>query len=310
MFRRYNSGETIQNRTALDRKASPNRLIFDMDGDQPLDWTNVKLDAKNQANFSESQYTLALETTHINNKNSPVILLLLSNQHVINDYLSNPASDELTRLGYTVAVLEYPNYGTSLGRASLQSWLSASRGAVRALNRITQKKIYIVGHSVGGPLALQAAAGDDVAGKVAGVVTYGGFSNLYEMAVDQDSNFFVKLFAKPITFITLYDNIIDGIGQLSTLATKRVPILILHGQNDGAVPPRHTELYSDEISKIRRVAHRQPLPLMETKIFPDLYHEEINNFSAERPADFADVWREIGNFISKSSSGEFSVKAL
>ncbi len=300
VFRRYNSGETLQNRAALESHFSPSQLIFDMDHDQPLDWSKVTLNKKNQANFSESQYVLSLEITNIKDENSPVLLFLLSNQHTIIDYLSNPASDQLVKMGYTIAILEYPNYGTSLGRASLQTWLSATRGAVRFLNQLTQKKIFIVGHSVGGPLAIQAAAGQDVKGKVGGVVAYGGFSDLYEMSKDQQSNPVIGFLSKPITYLTLRDNIIDGIGSLETLAKHQVPVLVMHGLLDGAVTVRHTRMYENKIVQLRK-KNRGPFPMMKTKIFHDLYHEEINNYSRVKPQDFFQVWDEITPFILAAS---------
>lgn len=295
VFRRYNSGETVQNRTALETQRSESQIIFDMDGDRPLDWSQVKIDSDNEANFSAGQYVLSLDTTNIKSTSSPVLLVLLSNQHTVNDYLSNPASRELAKLGYTVAVLEYPNYGASLGKASLQSWLGATRGALRFLNGLTQKGIYLVGHSVGGPLALQAAAGESVNGQVAGVITYGGFSNLYEMSKDQQSNPFIRFLSKPITFLTLKDNIIDGISSLDILAKKQVPVLVMHGRHDGAVTVRHTELFAAQIQQ-------QKLPLMKTQIFENLYHEEINNLSHAQPQDFYQVWDFVTAFILNRGS--------
>lgn len=296
VFRRYNSGETVQNRAALSSHVSENQLIFDMDQDRPLDWSKVTVNKKNQANFSEGQYVLSLETTNIKNENSPVVLILLSNQHTVNDYLSNPASTQLAKMGYTVATLEYPNYGASLGRASLKSWLSATRGAVRFLNELTERKIYIVGHSIGGPLALQAAAGQDVQGKIGGVVSYGGFSNLFEMSKDQQSNPIIGFFSKPITFITLKDNIIDGIGNLDELAKQKIPVLILHGLHDGAVTVRHANIYEAKMQQLRN-KNRGANLMMKTVVFPNLYHEEVNNFTNVSPQDFHQVWDEITAFI-------------
>lgn len=305
VFRRYNSGETLQNRAALQSHLSANQMIFDMDKDQPLDWSKVTLNKNNQANFSESQYVLSLETTNIKNENSPILLMLLSNQHTVVDYLSNPASAELAKMGYTVVTLEYPNYGTSLGRASLQTWLSATRGAVRFLNQLTQKKIYIVGHSIGGPLGIQAAAGQDVKGKVGGVISYGGFSNLFEMSKDQQSNPIIGFLSKPITYITLKDNIIDGIGNLGTLAKHQIPVLVMHGLHDGAVTARHTRMYEAKIAQLKKNSQGS-IPMMKTKIFPDLFHEEINNYSSVRPQDFYQVWDEITPFVLAVTARDIS----
>lgn len=294
VFRRYNSGETVQNRTALTTQIGTNQMIFDMDGDQPLDWSKVRIDKNNQANFSEAQYVLSLNTSNIERQTSKVLLLLLSNQHTINDYLSNPAHQALVDEGYTVAVLEYPNYGASLGRASLSTWLSATRGAIRFLNNLIDKKVVIVGHSIGGPLAFQAAASESVKNKVEAVISYGGFSNLYEMSKDQQSNAFIRLFSKPITFVTLRDNIIDGVNNVPYLNNAKVPMLVMHGLNDGAVTVRH--LYQYE--KMMKSVSKANSPKMATIRFDNLFHEEINNLSEVHPEDFYQVWNIIHDFLA------------
>ncbi len=299
VFRRYNSGETFQNRTALDTQRRLSQFIFDMDGDQPLDWSKVSLDGDGVANFSAGQYAMSLETSNLAKQNSPVLLLLLSNQHVINDYLSNPAQKELTKLGYTVAVLEYPNYGVSFGSACLDSWLSATRGAIKFLASTTGRKIFVVGHSIGGPLGIQAAVDDSVSMSVAGIVSYGGFTDIYDMARDNVANPILRFFAKPIAFLTLNSNIIDGIGNLATAARKKIPTLIMHGARDGAVPVSHFLAYQDEVFKIENST--QTKSGIQTLVFPDYYHEELNNLSSSNPEHFATVWSAIGKFIATSN---------
>ena len=298
IFRRYNSGETVQNRTALNTHINSKTMIFDLDGDKLLDWSKININANNEANFSEAQTTLAIKTQNLGNIHSPVVLMLLSNQHTVIDYLNNPAADKLTELGYTVAVMEYPNYGVSLGRGSLQSWLSATRGATLFLNKLTGKKITLVGHSVGGPLALHAAASDIMKDRVQSVISYGGFTDLYEMSKDQQSNPVLKFFAKPIAFLTVRDHIIDGIGSLNKLAQMKTPVLILHGEHDGAVTQRHLEMYNNKINSI--AAQSKSSVNMKTVLFPGFYHEEVNNFSAAKPSDFLTVWKTIETFLKST----------
>lgn len=301
VFRRYNSGETLQNRTALNTQISAKNLIFDMDGSRPLDWMKVYINRKNEANFSEGQYVLSLGTANIENRNSPVLLVLLSNQHVVNDFLSNPVSEVLSEMGYTVAVLEYPNYGASLGRASLQSWLSATRGASVFLNKLTGKKIYLLGHSIGGPLAIQAAAAPGMENVIQGAISYGGFSDLIEMSKDQQSNAFITFLAKPIAYLTLGDNVINGVASLKFLAEKMIPTLVMHGKLDGAVPVRHLTIFDKEMQRIRRSSRSSVVPLMMAVQFDNLYHEEVNNYTEVQSDDFFQVWDVINTFIRRTS---------
>ena len=190
-----------------------------------------------------------------------------------------------------------------MGLASLNAWLSATQGTVQFLNNLTGRKVYIVGHSIGGPLAIQAAAGEGVNGMVAGVITYGGFSELYKMAKDNQEHKILKLFSKFIVKLTLSNNIINGVGNLEAMMDKSIPTLIMHGQNDGAVLPTHLLEYKKQKEHLAETKFEKS-NYVATYIFPHLYHEEINNYSKVRPQDFQDVWTTIQNYF-----GFFSVSA-
>lgn len=299
VFRNYNSSETLQNRTALENFRSDHLMIFDMDGDIPLDWSKVTIDAQNEPSASEAQYALALDTRNIAELSSPVLLLCLSNQHTINDYLSNNAHEEIAKMGVTLAVLEYPGYGVSVGRGSKRSWLTATRNAVAFLSRVTQKKVYLLGHSIGGPLVLEAASSDMMKDRVAGAISYGGFTNIYEMSKDQMTGVIPRLVSKPMIWLTLRKNLIDGLGSIESLARNHIPTLILHGAYDGAVRRHHLDAYAVEIS---RVKERFQDAVLETELFPDLYHEEVNNYSRPAHDGFYTVWGSILRFLKRTPS--------
>lgn len=301
VFRSWNSAETLQNRSALDNKRSPEMMIFDMDRGQPMDWSKVTLDQDGIPSTSDAQFTLTLDTTNINDRNAPVVLILLSNQHVINDYLSNSAYLEIRKMGVILAVMEYPGFGTSVGIASKKSWITATQDSVKYLSYLTEKKIFLLGHSIGGPLALETAATPEMNGFVAGAMSYGGFTTLTEMAKDQSENGLLKFLSPYIAQLTMRENIIDGISGLRTLAKNRIHALIMHGEKDGAVPVRHAKLYAKEVARLSLESG------VKIKIFPDLIHEEVNNFSRgvdKSERDFHLVWGEILNFLKDATIPE------
>ena len=225
-----------------------------------------------------------------------LFLILLSNQHVILDYLSNNAGKELAKLGYTVAVLEYPGYGVSVGKSSKKSWLQATYNAARFLNQVTEKKIYLVGHSIGGPLAFETASLKGSENYIAGAISYGGFSNVYEMTKDQVDNKILTMLGKPMAFFTVgKKNNIDGL-QMKKLAQKSIKALVLHGAKDGAVKAHHLKSYQRDIKKAKK---RYPNAILETKLFAQHYHEEVNNFSQFAQEGFYRVWDRISQFIEK-----------
>lgn len=295
LFRRYNSSETAQNRTALDSKRSETQLIFEMDGLSPIDWDQVTIDENNDPNISDSSYALSLETSNVHNPESPILLVLLSNQHVILDYLSNGAQEQLKERGATVAVLEYPGYGASVGVAGKKNWLTAAMNASQFLSELTGRKVTLVGHSIGGPLALETASQNGMGQFIEGVVSYGGFSTTYNMAKDHVTNPFLKFFSGSIVWTMAREHNIDGLSGLDNVIENGIRGLILHGEHDGAVPPRHTQIYAKALKKLER-RHHDNIGI-ETHIFPNLYHEEVNNYSEFSAHGFYVVWDSIYDYF-------------
>ncbi len=297
VFRTWNSAETLQNRTALENKRSDNLMIFEMDQGKPLDWSRVTVDKEGNPNTSESQFAMALDTTNVLNVDAPVVLILLSNQHVLNDYLSNNAVDELRKMGVIIAVMEYPGFGVSIGAANKKSWISATQQAVRFLNSVTEKKIFLLGHSIGGPLAFETAATPEVNSLVGGALSYGGFTTLKEMSKDQAGGKVLSFLAPMITRLMMRGNMIDGVSGLEKLAQNKTPVLAMHGELDGPVPVRHTLIYERKMAPLRA---KYSNAILKTRVFPGLIHEEVNNFSRgikKSEDDFYLVWSEILNFI-------------
>jgi fermentation-respiration switch protein FrsA (DUF1100 family) len=299
IFRTWNSGETLQNRTALENRRNNEMMIFDMDRGQPMDWSQVQLDQDSNPSVSQSQFAMALDRTHISDPDAPVVLILLSNQHILNDYLSNNAPDELRKMGVVMAAMEYPGFGVSIGCANKASWLQAVHEAVAYLHFLTGKKIYVLGHSIGGPLSLEASSAPEMNDLVAGALSYGGFTSLIEQSKDQESNPVINFFSKPIGRVVVGKNNIDGLSALDRLARNGIRTLVMHGQNDGPVPVRHALLYQEKMKKLQL-----ELQDMRTAIFPGLAHEEVNNFSLgiqKSEEGFHKVWNEIIDFIRRSN---------
>ncbi len=304
LFRRYNSSETMQYRTILETFRTSSMMIFEFDDVEIFDWKNISVDHKNDVNLRASVSALAIDTTHILREDSPVFLMLLSNQHVISDYLSNPALKQLVKRGAVVAVMEYPGYGISVGQAGKQSWLEAVSNSVNILHDITGKKVYLVGHSIGGPLALEAAAQPQNVEFVAGAISYAGFTNVYEMAKDHVTSPALKFFSQPITWLTARNHNFNGV-QMEALARQETPALILHGEYDGAVTPRHFYMYKQNIIE---TLEKYPSAKLESMLFEDHYHDEINNFISIMPESFNVVWDRIFEFVSEIEfkSSQFS----
>ncbi len=128
----------------------------------------------------------------------------------------------LHRAGWSVLAYDYPGYGHSQGQASERSSLRAAAAAYRWLVEdagVPPKRIVIHGRSLGSGPSLVLASTQPVAG----LILESAFASAFRVMVDP-----------PLLPFDRFDNQ-ARIGQV------QVPILLLHGQDDDLIPPRHAQ---------------------------------------------------------------------
>lgn len=161
---------------------------------------------------------------------APAVLHVHGNAGNISSHQS--FSDFLTRRGFHVLLFDYRGYGRSdpaspLRRAALVKDTRAALAALLARPEVDADRVGVLGVSLGGAFALEAAAEEP---RVRAVATLSAFSSWQGVASD----------AAPVLGPLLLRPGVDGVHSVARLADR--PLLIMHGMADTIVPPRHAEV--------------------------------------------------------------------
>ena len=141
----------------------------------------------------------------------------------------------LTDAGMHVLIFDYRRYGRSddtgpLRRAALVADTRAALDALFARPDVDPHRVGVLGVSLGGAFALEAAADDS---RVRAVATLSAFSSWQGIASD----------AAPLLGPLLIPPGVDGVDAAARLGSR--PFLVMHGDADAVVPPRHARLLAD-----------------------------------------------------------------
>ncbi len=166
---------------------------------------------------------------------APAILHVHGNAGNINSHQS--FSDFLTHHGFHVLIFDYRDYGRSdPGRTRRPALATDTRAALNALLArpdVDPDRVGVLGVSLGAAFALEAAAAEP---RVRAVATVSAFSSWAAVASD----------ALPVIGPLLLRPGIDGIDAVARLGggggEGGRPLLIMHGERDDIVLPRHAHL--------------------------------------------------------------------
>lgn len=146
----------------------------------------------------------------------------------------------LTEYGYNVYLFDYRGYGKSGGSADLDTIVLDLQAMVEAPLRLLddEEAINIIGHSLGGSLAIYGVANSQSKHRIKSLVTVGAFSDYHDVAQDTlSTSWLTWLFQWPFSFTI--DNSyrpLDVIDQVSP-----VPLMIMHSKKDSVIPYYHAE---------------------------------------------------------------------
>jgi hypothetical protein len=140
--------------------------------------------------------------------------------------------DRMRDMGFSVLAIDYRGFGNSTDELpSEKGVLEDAQAAWRWLSeRHPGRKIYVYGHSLGGAIAVQLAAGladarQDAA--LGGVIAESTFTSIGELFRS------FKWGWLPVEFL-----ITERFDALDAIQRVRVPVLVAHGAEDGLVPSR------------------------------------------------------------------------
>lgn len=165
------------------------------------------------------------------------VLFMHGNAENISTHFANVAW--LPQVGFNVFLFDYRGYGRSEGRAELAGLVADSEAALRHTVEhlaTAQDKIILFGQSLGGALAIYAAATSSLKMRLAGVVVESAFSDYRDIAREKlASSWLTWALQWPLSW-TINNNYspVAVVGKISP-----VPLLIIHSRMDPVIPYRH-----------------------------------------------------------------------
>ncbi len=146
----------------------------------------------------------------------------------------------LTKHGFDVYLFDYRGYGKSEGTAQLDAIISDMDTMIGyAVKQIPQKeKLAVVGHSLGGALAIYGVAKTGHKDRIKVLLTVEAFADYRDATQDVLSlNWLTWLFQWPLSFTV--DNSYRPANVIAEVAP--VPLVIMHSKQDRIIPFYHAE---------------------------------------------------------------------
>lgn len=144
----------------------------------------------------------------------------------------------LPAAGINVLSFDYRGFGRSEGRPTLDGVVADTRAALAEARRQQPGlPLVLLGQSLGGATAARALA-EETAGDVKLLVLDSAFASYRGIAREAASGGPLSLIA-PLALPSLPPESSD---PLAAIAKIQVPLLLLHGEQDGVIPIRHSEL--------------------------------------------------------------------
>ena len=166
------------------------------------------------------------------------VLYLHGNAENISTHFANVAWMPVE--GFNVLALDYRGYGASGGSPSLagvQLDIDAAMRALLARPDVDPERIVVFGQSLGGALAIHYAAHGALRGRLRALVADSAFSDYREITREKLAGFFLTWPFQWLPWLTV-DN--DYSPAASVGALSPLPLLLIHGERDVVIPPRHS----------------------------------------------------------------------
>jgi alpha-beta hydrolase superfamily lysophospholipase len=154
-------------------------------------------------------------------------------------------------LGFDVVTYDSRAHGQSGGEACTYGFYE-KRDLERVLDRIPRAPLVIMGTSLGGAVALQAAAED---GRIAAVISIAAFSDLRTAAIER-APFFASRSNIENAFRLAEAEGRFQVAEVSPVGAApliRVPVLLIHGDHDTETPYAHAQRLLPALGGPRRL---------------------------------------------------------
>ena len=152
--------------------------------------------------------------------------------------------------GFDAIAYDSRAHGDSTGEVCTYGYFE-KQDLRRVLDSITTPGIVLMGHSLGAAVALQAAAEDE---RIDGVVAIESFSDL--RTIGRERAFFLpqRLIDQAFRYAEERGQFkADAVSPVAAATRIHVPVLVIHGKEDDATAPRHSERIFEALAGPKRL---------------------------------------------------------
>ena len=169
----------------------------------------------------------------------PRALVVFLHGRMANRTWGNGAAEVLVPKGYAVLAYDQRAHGQSGGDHCTYGYLEKD-DLSRAIDAAGISPVYVIGHSLGAAVALQAAARDP---RIRAVVAAAPFSDLRTVVHDRAPALeSASDLAEAIQIAEARAGFrIDDVSPVAAAADIHAPVLLLHGSRDRAIRPEHSK---------------------------------------------------------------------
>jgi fermentation-respiration switch protein FrsA (DUF1100 family) len=148
----------------------------------------------------------------------------------------------LPAAGFNVLAFDYRGYGGSQGRPTLAGVQLDIDAAMRLLierPEVDPDRIIVFGQSLGGALAIYYVAHSEYRDHIRAVVADSAFADYRQVVKEKMADFFITW---PLQWLPDYTVDNDYAPRAAVAAIAPIPLLLIHGKDDGIVAAHHSQL--------------------------------------------------------------------
>ncbi len=175
------------------------------------------------------------------------VLYLHGNAENISTHFANVAW--MPAEGFNVFAIDYRGYGGSAGSPSLpgaQLDIDAAMRVLLARRDVDPSRIIVFGQSLGGALAIHYVAHSAYRSHVRAVIADSPFSDYQRIAREKMAGFFMTW---PLQWLANFVINNDYAPIASVHALSPIPLLLIHGEDDSIISPRHSQALYDNAAQ-------------------------------------------------------------
>jgi len=191
-------------------------------------------------------------------------------------------ADRFAPKGFDVLAYDSRAHGESTGDACTYGF-HEKRDLMRVLDTVDARPIVVIGSSLGAAVAIQTAAEDD---RIDAIVAVAPFSDLRTVAQERAPFFASKgNIDKALRIAEERASFrVDEVSPMAAAARIRVPVLVIHGEEDRETPPEHSRRVHARLRTSNRLI-----------IVPEAGHNDCLT---------ARVWTDIEGWLEAALRGE------